>query len=40
MLRIATTIAKLDGAPSVDEPQVAEALQYRLDTQLYSHLLA
>ena len=27
-LRVASTIARLDGAPRVDEPQVAEALQY------------
>ncbi|NLL08026.1 MAG: YifB family Mg chelatase-like AAA ATPase [Firmicutes bacterium] len=37
-LRVAATIARLDGAPRVDEPQVAEALQYRWETQL--HLLA
>ncbi|NLM40761.1 MAG: YifB family Mg chelatase-like AAA ATPase [Firmicutes bacterium] len=36
--RIAASIARLDGAPCVDEPQVAEALQYRWETHL--HLLA
>jgi len=36
--RIAATIAELDGAPCIDEPQVAEALQYRWEVQM--HLIA
>lgn len=37
-LRIAATIAELDGAPCIDEPQVAEALQYRWEA--HQHLIA
>ncbi|HHW71607.1 MAG TPA: YifB family Mg chelatase-like AAA ATPase [Firmicutes bacterium] len=37
-LRIASTIAELDGADEVDEPHVAEALQYRWEA--HYHLFA
>ena len=40
VLRVARTIADLEGSPSVDAPHVAEAVQYRsLDRKYWSNLL-